>query len=263
MSPSPGYESLKVSIDDGVAAIALTQPERGNPFDLRLCTELGRVASELDEDPRVRAVLITAEGRFFSVGGDLASLGRDRDELAPFIKQAAVGFHSATSRFARMDAPVVSAVHGVAAGGGVSFAAAADFCIAGRSAAFVAAYQGIGMAIDGGGSYNVPRRVGQQRARAFYLRQQTWPAEQALEYGLVDEVVDDAALAETAQALAAELAAGPTHAYGEVKNLLLSTSEQSLEGQLELEARAMGRAARSEVTWDAIQAMIAKTSRRD
>jgi len=257
------YESLSLSLgEDGVAAITLTQPDRGNPFDLRLCTELGQVASEIDEDPRVRAVLIQAAGRFFSVGGDLASLGADRDGLAPFIKQATVGFHSATSRFARMDAPVVTAVHAVAAGGGVSLAASADFCLAGRSAAFVAAYQGIGMAIDGGGSYNVPRRVGLQRARGFYLRNQTWTAEQALQYGLVDEVHDDEALASAARALAAELAAGPVHAYGEVKNLLLSTTEQPLEGQLELEARAMVRAARTDATWEAIQVMLAKTSRR-
>lgn len=257
------YESLSLDIgEDGVAAITLAQPDRGNPFDLRLCTELGHVASAVDEDPRVRAVLISAAGRFFSVGGDLASLGADRDGLAPFIKAATAGFHSATSRLARMDAPVVSCVHAVAAGGGVSLAAGADFLLAGRSAAFVAAYQGIGLAIDGGGSYTVPRRVGPQRARAFYLRNQTWTAEQALEYGLVDEVHDDQALPAAARALAAELAAGPVHAYGEVKNLLLSTSDQSLEGQLELEARAMVRAARTDATWDAIQAMVAKTSRR-
>lgn len=256
------YESLSLDIgEDGVAAITLTQPDRGNPIDLRLCTELGHVASAIDEDPRVRAVLIQGAGRFFSVGGDLASLGADRDGLAPFIKEATAGFHSATSRFARMDAPVVSCVHAVAAGGGVSLAASADFLLAGRSAAFVAAYQAIGFAIDGGGSYSVPRRVGQQRARAFYLRDQTWTAEQALEYGLVDEVHDDEALPAAARALAAELAGGPTHAYGEVKNLLLSTSEQSLEGQLELEARAMVRTARSDATWDAIQAMVAKTRR--
>jgi 2-(1,2-epoxy-1,2-dihydrophenyl)acetyl-CoA isomerase len=256
------YESLSLDIgEDGVAAITLAQPDRGNPFDLRLCTELGHVASAIDEDPRVRAVLLQAAGRFFSVGGDLGSLGADRAALPSFIKEATAGFHAAVSRFGRMDAPVVSSVHGVAAGGGVSLAAAADFCLAGRSAAFVAAYQGIGLAIDGGGSYTVPRRVGPQRARAFYLRHQTWPAEQALAYGLVDEVHEDDALPAAARSLAAELAEGPIEAYGEVKNLLLSTSDQSLEGQLELEARAMVRSARTDAAWDAIQAMVAKTRR--
>jgi 2-(1,2-epoxy-1,2-dihydrophenyl)acetyl-CoA isomerase len=251
------YESFTLTIDGGIARVRLAQPDRGNPFDLRFCLELSRIATVCDEHPDVRCVLIDADGRFFSVGGDLKTLGKDQGTLRAFIKDASVGLHSAVARFARMDAPVIVAVHATAAGGAVSLAAAADFCLAARSARFYAAYQGIGLAIDGGGSHFLPRRVGSRRATAFYLRNQTWIAEEAADYGLVSEVVDDDLLADTASALAAELAAGPTRSYGEVKGLLASSWDQPLDAQLELEARAMARTVRTEDTWNAITAVAA------
>lgn len=255
---SSPYTALTLEVDGGVARVRLAQPERGNPFDAALCAELALAITACETDPDVRAVLVESSGRFFSVGGDLASLGRDRAALPGFIKGATIGFHAAVSRMARMDAPVVVAVHGLAAGGGVSFAAAADFVLAGRSAKFYAAYQGIGLAIDGGGSHHLPRCVGARRATSFYLRNETWDAEQAVAYGLATEVVDDDALPGAALALAQELAAGPTKAFGEVKNLLLSAPDTPLEAQLELEARAMGRTGESDDAWEGITAMAGR-----
>jgi 2-(1,2-epoxy-1,2-dihydrophenyl)acetyl-CoA isomerase len=249
------YESFTFTIDEGVARVRLAQGDRGNPFDMRFCTELSRIATACSRDPTVRCVLIDADGRFFSVGGDLRTLGADRETLRTFIDDATVGLHSAVARLARMNAPVVVAVHATAAGGAVSLAAAADFCLAARSARFYAAYQGIGLAIDGGGSHFLPRRVASRRATSFYLRNETWTAEQALTYGLVTEVVDDDALADAAAALATELAAGPTRSFGEVKRLLASSFDQPLDAQLELEARAMARTALTEDTWNAITAV--------
>jgi 2-(1,2-epoxy-1,2-dihydrophenyl)acetyl-CoA isomerase len=203
-------------------------------------------------------VLIDAAGKYFSVGADLRVLGKDREELPPFTKRATATLHSAISRFSRMDAPVVVAVHALAAGGGVSLAAAADFCLAGRSAAFYAAYLGIGLTPDGGGSHALTRLVGHRRATGFYLRNQKWTADEAADYGLVSEVVDDAELGARARELAVELAAGPTLAFGEVKNLLLAAGDQPLEAGLEAEARAMGRVTRTEDSWNAITAVAAK-----
>jgi 2-(1,2-epoxy-1,2-dihydrophenyl)acetyl-CoA isomerase len=251
------YESFSLTIDGGVARVRLAQPERGNPFDARFCAELTRIATVCDTEPDVRCVLIEADGRFFSVGGDLKTLGKDHATLRAFIRDGTVGLHSAVARFARMDAPVIVAVHAMAAGGAVSLAAAADFCLAARSARFYCAYQGVGLAIDGGGSYFLPRRVGTRRATAFYLRNETWTAEDAANYGLVSEVVDDADLAQTASALAAELASGPTRSYGEVKRLLASSADQPLDAQLELEARAMARTVETQDTWNAITAVAA------
>lgn len=241
--------------ENGVASLRFVQPERGNPIDQAWCNELTEYANECGDDPAVRAVLISAEGRFFSVGGDLQSLGASQEGLKRFIKNGTVGLHAGVSRLARMNAPTVIAIHAMCAGGMVSVAAACDFAIAARSAKFYAAYPAIGLTVDGGGSYFLPRRVGSRRAAAFYLRQETWSAEQALEYGLISDVVDDDELMPAAEAMAAQLAAGPTLAFGDLKNLLLSSSDQSLEGQLELEARSMSRMAWTEDTWNAISAV--------
>lgn len=247
---------VSLEIADGVAHVVLDEPDRGNPFDLEFCLELSRVATACDEGRDVRAVLITATGRFFTVGADLKTMTRDRDALPVFIKNATVGLHSAISRFARMDAPVIVATHALTVGGGVALCAAADFCLAARSASFYAAYTGIGLLCDGGGSTFLPRRIGVRRTAEFLMRNQTWTAEQAHGHGLVTEVVDDVAAA--GRELAAELAAGPTRAFGEIKNLLLSTWEQPIEAQMELEARAMARVCRTDDAWTGVTEVAAR-----
>jgi 2-(1,2-epoxy-1,2-dihydrophenyl)acetyl-CoA isomerase len=247
-----GYNSFKFEIAEGIAHITFNQPERGNPMDLTFNTELSRIATECDETPGVRCVLIDAAGKYFGVGADLKTMNRDQLELQIFIKNATVGLHSALSRFARMDAPVIASVHALTVGGFVSLCAAADFCLAAKSARFYSAYTGIGLLCDGGGSTFLPRRVGTRKATEFYLRNQTWSADEARANGLVNAVVDDEDLSEQAWSLARELAAGPTRAFGEIKNLILSTWEQPIESQMELEARAMGRVTKTEDGWNGI-----------
>lgn len=256
------YESFRLHIDEGIAHVTFDQPERGNPLDLRFSAELSRIATECDETPGVRCVLIDAAGKYFGVGADLKTMNRDPDQLPVFIKNATVGLHSALSRFARMDAPVVVSVHALTVGGFVALCAAADFCVAARSARFYSAYAGIGLVCDGGGSAFIPRRVGTRRAAEFLLRNQTWSAEQALDAGLISHLVDDEALHEASWSLARELAAGPTRAFGEIKNLLLSTWEQPIEAQMELEARAMARATRTEDGWNGVCEMAARRKPR-
>lgn len=252
------YESFKLSVDEGIAHITLDQAERGNPMDLRFNTELSRIATECDENPAVRCVLIDAAGKFFGVGADLKTMNRDRSALPIFVKNATVGSHSALSRFARMNAPVVVAVQGMAVGGFVALCAAADFCIAARTAKFYAAYTGIGLIPDAGGTTFIPRRIGIRRAAEFFMRNQTWDAQTALEAGLLSHVVDEAELSEKAWALARELAAGPTLAFGELKNLLLSTWALPIEAQMEQEARAIARVTRSEDAWNGICEVAAR-----
>ncbi len=252
------YESFKFSVDEGIAHITLDQPERGNPIDLRFNDEFTRIATECDENPAVRCVLIDAVGKFFGVGADLKTMNRDRAALPIFVKNATVGSHSALSRFARMNAPVVVAVHALAVGGFVALCAAADFCIAAKSAKFYAAYTGIGLLPDAGGTTFIPRRIGVRRAAEFFMRNQMWDAATALEAGLLSHVVDDERLADEAWALARELAAGPTLAFGEIKNLLLSTWSLPIEAQMEQEARAIARVTRSEDAWNGICEVAAR-----
>jgi len=245
-------------LSDGVAHITFDQAERGNPFDRHFADELNQLATECSANPEVRSVLIDAKGRFFSVGGDLNALAKDRAESARFVPAATAGLHMAVSRFARMNAPVVVAVHALAAGGAVSLLAGADFVLASPAAKFYAAFLGIGLVADTGGSYFLPRRIGSRRAAQFLMLNETLSAEEAAACGLINRVVAAEALADEARALALRLAQGPTVAFGEVKNLLIDSSTETLESQLESEARAMARAARTEDAWNAMQAVHAK-----
>lgn len=250
--------AVRFELRDQVAHVSFVQPQRGNPFDLRFCSELCEVAIECDENPDVRAVLIRAEGKYFSVGADLKWLGSDREQLSRRLKAATADLHMAIARLSRCDAPVVLAAHGLVTGGAVALTAMADFAIATRSARFYAAYNGIGFVSDGGGSYFLPRRVGTRKAAEFIMLNQMWSADEAATHGLVSRVVEDDSLEREALALAQKIAAGPTRTFGEMKRLLLSTHDQPLDTQLELEARAIARCARTQDSWDAIQAVLAK-----
>lgn len=245
-------------IVDGVAHVTMNQPDRGNPIDRAFASELNEIATECLANPEIRAVLLDANGRFFSVGGDLNSLAASRDGLARFVPEATADLHMAISRFARMNAPLVASVHALAAGGAVALLAGADFVLASPAAKFYAAFTGIGIICDSGASYYLPRRMGLRRATQFLLMNETLSAEEAVTVGLINRVVDAEALSAEAWSMSKRLAQGPTLAYGEIKNLLISSSVDSLETQLEHEARAMGRATRTEDAWNAMRALVEK-----
>jgi 2-(1,2-epoxy-1,2-dihydrophenyl)acetyl-CoA isomerase len=164
----------------------------------------------------------------------------------------------AVSRLARCNAPIIATAHALAAGGALGLLAGVDFVLAAPEAVFYAAFTGIGISCDTGTSYFLPRRVGPRKAASFLLLNQTWSAEEAMAAGLVTQIVPRDDLDAEGLKLARKLAAGPTKAYGEIKNLLLSSFEQSLEGQLELEARAIARCAATEDAWHALNAVKAK-----
>jgi 2-(1,2-epoxy-1,2-dihydrophenyl)acetyl-CoA isomerase len=245
-------ESTLFDVADGIAHVTLNQPERGNPFDQRFCDELSWIAATCDGDPAVRAILLDAAGPFFSVGLDLKTVLHDRDGLPAWVKHSTGAMNSALSRFARGNAPVIAAVHALCVGGGTALVASADFCLAASSASFYAAYCGVGLSCDVGGTTWLPRRLGVRGAAEFLMRNQKWSADEACRRGLVSEVVDDADLSAAARALALELAQGPTLAYGEIKNLLLSVHELPIEAQLEQESRAMARIVTTEDAWTGI-----------
>ena len=194
---------------------------------------------ECDTDASVRAVLITGAGKAFSAGGDLASFKDAGDRVPYLLKEMTTHLHAAISRLARMSAPVIAAVNGPAAGAGMSLACAADITVAARSAKFTMAYTAVGLSPDGSSTFYLPRIIGMKRTKDLMLTNRSLTAEEAHAWGLVNTVVDDEALLEEATKLAACLAAGPTAAYGAIKRMLVSTTSESLEGQLELESRAI------------------------
>ena len=158
-----------------------------------------------------------------------------------------------------MDAPIVTAVHGVCAGGMAALVAGADFVVAAEDAKFVAAYASIGYSNDAGSSIMFSRRMGIARTRRFLLLDETLDARQALAVGLIDEVAPNPDFVNRAETIARKLAAGPTKAFGEMRRLLMTVEDQPLESQLELEAQAL---ARSAATLDAREGLTAFAERR-
>ncbi len=237
------FKSLRLEVDSGIARLTFIDAARGNPIDATSCAELSEAAVQISENPAVRCVLIAAEGKVFSFGGDIGSFINDLDNLPANIKRWTSGIHSAISRLQRMDAPVVAAVHSVCAGGMAAFVAGADLLIAADDAKFVAAFAGIGFSNDSGSSIMYTRRMGIARTRKFLLMNETLGAADALAVGLVDEVVPVAGLMARAETVATQLASGPTKAFGEMRRLLATVEDQPLETQLELEAQALARMA--------------------
>lgn len=252
-------ETLTCRIEGGIARVTLTQAERGNPFDGPFCKDMCDLSVELSCRDDVRAVLLTAEGRFFSVGGDIRSFLKDLSQLPRVVKSWTADVHMAITRFQRMNAPVVCAVHGDVAGGAVSLAAMSDILIAAEGVKFNAAFSMIGFCADSGSTVSLTNRMGFSRAKRFLMLSEVLDAKDALATGLVDFVVPGSELTVTADAMASKLAAGPTLAYGAIKRTILSARTEPLEAQLENEAQALAQLASTE---DAREGLTAFGQRR-
>ena len=253
------FPGLRLEVAEGLARLTFADVARGNPIDGPLCSALCEAAIEISGNPSIRCVLIGAEGKAFSYGGDVSAFVSDLDSLPLNIKRWTTTLHSAIARFQRMDAPTVAAVQGVCAGGMSAFIAGCDMVIASEDARFVApAYAGIGFSCDAGSSIMYSRRMGLARARKFLLMNETLSAVEANAIGLVDEVVVGSQLVQRAEAIASKLAAGPTRAFGEMRRLLLSAKDQPLETQLELEAQALARIASTSDARNAVMAFAEK-----
>ena len=231
--------AMRIDREGALARLTFTQPSRGNPIDGNFCREFRDAANDLSSDPSVRAVLMTAEGKAFSFGGDIAMFMENLEQLPLMIKRWTADLHLGVARFQRMDAPVVAAVHGICAGGMGGLVAGADILVAEPGARFVSAYAGIGYCNDAGSSIMYSRRMGIARAKRFLMMNETLDAAAAQAAGLVDEIVSADTLVAHAEAIARELAEGPTRAYGHIRRLLGSVADQPLETQLELEAQAL------------------------
>ncbi len=251
-------KTLLYELKDGVAHVTLNRPDDGNALDDRMARELMDVSIRCDEDPAVRAVLITAAGKMFCVGGDLKKFSEAEDQLPVFLKEMATFLHAAISRFARMRAPVIAAVNGTAAGAGFSLACAADLAIAAESARFTMAYTRVGLTPDGSSTYYLPRIIGVRRTLELMLTNRMLTARDALDWGLVNRVVPDDRLADEAGELARSLAAGPTDAFASVKRMVLGSTQESLESQMEFETRAICDASRTSDARAGIEAFFAK-----
>ncbi len=252
------FETLRFEVSGGVAKITLNRPENFNALNLEMAKELSEASILCGAEAEIRAVVLTGAGRAFSGGGDINEFASLGDDLPAHTKRMTLYFHGAISRFAWMDAPLITAVNGAAGGGGMSIAIMGDLVIAARSAKFTLAYTRIGLTPDGSSSYFLPRVIGVRRTMELALTNRTLSAEEALEWGLVNRVVDDEDCLDEAMALARELAAGPTRAFGGVKKLLAATFGDGLEGQMEREARFIAQMTGGADVAEGIAAFLAK-----
>ena len=234
---------FKTDLTDVVLTFTLCQPEKLNPFSVEGFMEFGRAISEASENDEVEAIVITGEGRGFSVGVDLASLlgflkpdgGKDMDQqrLAAMFDE---GVNAMAKAINTSKKPTVAALNGIVAGGGIGIALGCDVIVASEKAAFNMPFvTGLGILPDCGSSWLFARAVGRGRALPAILLGETVSAQEAQSWGLIWKVVAPDALQETARGIAARLAAGPVQMYPALRHAVDAASAQGLQDQLAYE----------------------------
>jgi 2-(1,2-epoxy-1,2-dihydrophenyl)acetyl-CoA isomerase len=225
---------------DAVARLRLNRPEASNGMDVPFLQALYGAIMRCHGEPRVRAVLLTGEGRNFCAGGDVHAFAAKGERLPDYLREATSWLQISTSALMHLQAPVVAAVHGFAAGGGgFGLVCAADLVIAAESAKFLSGATRVGMVSDAGVSVTLTQLVGLRRAMEIVLTNPTLTAAEALEIGLITRVVPDEALLSEGLALARQLAAGAPRALAAAKRLVWGGLGSSVEAQLPEEARTV------------------------
>ena len=256
------YQTIELELDESLAKLTIDRPDNANAMNLKFMQELASATRTIMHDPTVRAVLITGNGRFFSAGGDLGSFAEDMDAIAPKLQELAMHLHVAISNLARLKCPVIAAVNGPCAGAAVGLVSACDLVLAAENASFTIAYPGIGFSPDGGTSWLLPRRIGDLRTRELMFTNRKLGATEAKEWGLVNSVLPGDNLHAEAEALAKQMATGPTQAFARMKALLADSFEQGLEKHLELEARSLVQSTATEDGKEGVTAFIEKRQPR-
>ncbi len=240
------YETILFSVDRGVARLTLNRPEKLNSFNTQMHEEVRHALENLNRSD-ARVLVLTGAGRGFCAGQDLGdravapgAQGLDLGEsIEKYYKPLILALH-------RLPMPVIAAVNGVAAGAGANIALACDLVIAARSASFVQAFSKLGLIPDSGGTWTLPRLIGNARALGLTLLGQKLPAEQAAAWGMIWQCVDDAELSATVDALALQLAVAPTRGLAATKAAIRGGWQRSLAEQLDIERdvqRELGRSA--------------------
>lgn len=233
------YETITFAKKGGIATLMLNRPEVMNALSTKMRAEITQALSDLDED--VRCVVMTGAGAGFCSGQDLSDAAAAADIEGTLRRE----YEPMLNAVINCRAPVIAAVNGVAAGAGANLALAADVVIAVESAYFSQAFTKIGLIPDAGGTWILPRLVGNARAAGMMLFADKITAQQAAEWGMIWQSVPEAEFVETVGARASHLASGPTGAYLSVRQALRASGANDFATQLELEAKLQGKAGRS------------------
>ena len=253
----PDFEHLQFSVDQNVATITLDRPDNANSLNLTLGQELFRAAVICDTTPEIRAAVLTGNGKMFCAGGDLAAF-QDSDNTSAELTLIATNLHNAIAVFNRMDAPLVVAVNGTAAGAGFSLACSGDYVIANEKAKFTMAYSNAGLSCDGSSTFFVAKHIGLLRAKELMLTNRVLSAAEAMSWGAINQVSAPDELMASAMDLAKRFANGPTLAHGAIKRLLAQSYVNGLEAQMELETMNIANMSATEDGAGAISAFLNK-----
>lgn len=256
------FERVKVETNGHVGILILDHPDVLNAVSPEMLAGLSNAMTHI-EDPSLglRALILTGSGRGFCAGANLGggpanmgAAGKARDAGAALETV----YHPFLRRLRNLQMPLITAVNGVAAGVGMSFAMMGDMILAARSAYFLQAFRRIGLVPDGGSTWLLPRLVGLARAKELSLLGEKLSADKALEWGLINRVYDDAKLMDEAMALATELANGPTVALAQIRQLYWDSTDNTYEEQLNAERWAQRTAGRAEDFAEGVSAFIGK-----
>ncbi|MDO5657404.1 MAG: enoyl-CoA hydratase-related protein [Paracoccus sp. (in: a-proteobacteria)] len=250
------YQTIGFSTRDGIATLMLNRPAVMNALSSRMRAEITEALTTISDD--VRCVVMTGAGAAFCSGQDLTDAAAAADIEGTLRREYEPMLRAVTE----CRSPVIAAVNGVAAGAGANLALSADVVIAVESAAFVQAFTKIGLIPDAGGTWSLPRMVGQARALGMMMFADKIPAAQAAEWGMIWQAVPEADFVATVTARARALADGPTGAFLSVRELVRASATNSLDVQLEAEAAAQGRAGRSADFREGVAAFLEKRAPR-
>ena len=239
-------DDIRVERQDGWRRLVMNRPDKLNAVNAPMLLRLVAAIDEAEADPATRAVLLTGEGRGFCSGQELGPDVTPGPNGPPDLEALAGTYHHQVVRRIRASRlPFVAAVSGVAAGAGASFALACDIVLAAKSAAFLQAFVRIGLVPDSGATFLLTHTVGEARARALAMLGDAIDAETAAGWGMIWRAVDDSALAAEAEKLTAQLSRAPTASLAAMKKLFAVAGTNTLDAQLDLEAKLQGEAGRS------------------
>lgn len=246
---------LHFEIKHGVAHLRLNRPEQGNAINLALANQLLQAAMQCHHDPEIRCVVLTGTGRFFCVGGDVAQADQN---ISILINELASTLHLAMSSLMRMSKPLLVMVNGVAAGAGMGLSLIGDLVIVDEKAKFTPAYSAIGLSPDAGLTWQLPKLVGMRKAQEILLLNHTLSATNALQYGLITEVVSSDQLETRVQNLVNQLMTSALPALGQTKQLLWASHQNSWTSHLEHEAEAIANLSSEVSVQERIHAFLDK-----
>ncbi|MAL79763.1 MAG: 2-(1,2-epoxy-1,2-dihydrophenyl)acetyl-CoA isomerase [Sneathiella sp.] len=251
------YNTIKFDVRDAVAKITLNRPDKLNAFSDEMHEELRAIMPTLASD-KVRAVLITGEGRAFGAGADLSGESASGGPALDAGETLEKNYNPLILFLRNLDKPVIAAVNGIAAGASMSLALACDIVLAAKSASFLQAFCNIGLIPDAGSTYFLPRLVGPGKAMGLTMLGEKLPAEEAERMGLIWKCYEDAELMPAAEALAARMAAGPTKGYALIKKAMNASLENDLAQQLDIERDYQRAAAETEDFGEGVAAFLQK-----